>query len=67
MYQISRDDGWLPYRSHAKLLECVARELKDPFYGLNLARNFDPRDLGALAYVGLSSRTLEDALLNLER
>ena len=67
MYQINRDDGWVPYANHANLLEIVARELEDPFYGLNLARRFDPRDLGALAYVGLSSRTLEDALLNLER
>ena len=67
MYQINRDNGWLPYQNHAEFLEIVARELEDPFYGLNLARRFDPRDLGALAYVGLSSRRLEEALLNLER
>jgi AraC-like DNA-binding protein len=67
IYQINRDDGWLPYSAHAQFLEIAARELDDPYYGLNLARKFDPRDLGALAYVGLSSRTLQDALLNLER
>lgn len=66
-YQINRDDGWLPYVGHAVLLEAAARELDDRFYGINLSRRFDPRDLGALAYVGLSSRTLDDALRNLER
>ncbi len=67
MYQLNRDMGWIPYDSHALLLEAAAREMADPYYGLNLARRVDPRDYGALAYVGLSSATLEDALLNFER
>jgi hypothetical protein len=64
-YQLNQDDGWLSYEAYARLLEAAAREFKDPYYGLNFARGMDPRDFGALAYVGLSSKTLEDALLNL--
>ena len=66
-YHLNQDDGWLRYEGYARLLEAAAREFKDPYYGLNFARCMDPRDFGALAYVGLSSKTLEDALLNLAR
>jgi AraC-like DNA-binding protein len=66
-YQINREDGWVSFESHACLLEAAAREFADPYFGLHLAKRIDPRDYGALAYVGLSSRTLHDALLNLER
>ncbi len=64
---VKDDDAWLAYESHAKLLECAADELKDPYYGLGLANRVEPKEFGALAYIGLSSRTLEDALRNLER
>lgn len=67
MYQLNRDEGWIPYEGFALLMEAAAREMADPYYGLNLARRTDPREYGALAYIGLSSATLEDALLNLER
>ena len=66
-YQINRDDGWVPFESHASFLESASQELDDPCYSLKLARRIDPRDFGALGYVGLSSRTFHDALLNLER
>ena len=66
-YQINREDGWVSFESHARLLEAAAREFADPYFGLHLVKGIDPRDYGALAYVGLSSRTLHDALLNLER
>lgn len=67
MRQLNRQEGWLPFENHALFLQGAAREFEDPYYGLNLARRIDPRDYGALAYVGLSSSTLGDALLNLER
>ena len=66
-YQINREDGWVSFESHARLLEAAAREFADPYFGLHVVKRIDPRDYGALAYVGLSSRTLHDALLNLER
>jgi AraC-like DNA-binding protein len=65
--QISQELGWIPYASHARLLEVGARKLKDLYYGLNAVQRTDPRDFGALAYVGMSSKTLEEALLNCER
>lgn len=64
--QIEQDGGWLPYISHARLLELAAKALDDPFLGLRLVKRIDPRDLGAFGYVGLSSRTFGDALLNLK-
>ncbi|NNE24282.1 MAG: AraC family transcriptional regulator [Rhizobiales bacterium] len=66
-YQINREDGWVSFESHARLLEAASREFADPYFGLHLVKRIDPRDYGALAYVGLSSKTLHDALLNLER
>ena len=66
-YQLNRDRGWIPYECHALLIQAAARETDDQYYGLNLTRRIDPRDFDALAYIGLSSATLEDALLNLER
>jgi AraC-like DNA-binding protein len=64
---LDQDEGWVSYLGCARLLESAAKALNDPFYGINLARALNPRDHGAIAYVGLSSRTLEDALRNLER
>ena len=52
---------------HAALLDIGAHETGDDLFGLHIAAQVDPRDLGALGYIGLSSRTLGDALLNLER
>ena len=65
--QIAGEDGWLPYESHARLLELAAVEFSDPCFGLNLAKRIGPREFGALAYVGLSSATLGEGLRNLER
>jgi AraC-like DNA-binding protein len=65
--QIADEDGWLPYESHARFLDLAATELGDPYFGLNLAKRIGPREFGALAYVGLSSSTLGEALRNLER
>ncbi len=64
---LNRKDAWIPFAKHAELLEIAARETGDDFLGLNAASLIDPRDLGAIGYVGLSSRTLGDALLNLKR
>ena len=41
--------------------------MRDPNYGLQLAARVSPREFGALAYVGLSSATLGEALGNLAR
>jgi len=64
---INNEDGWIPFIKYAALLEITADETDDEYFGIHLVDKFDPRDLGALGYIGLSSRTLGEALLNLER
>ena len=65
--RVTGDDGWVTFESHARLLELAAAEFDDPYFGLNLASRIAPREFGALAYVGLSSATLEEGLRNFER
>ena len=67
MREINREEGWIPFLKHAALVEIAAHETGDNFFGLHIAEQVDPRDLGALGYIGLSSQNLGDALLNLER
>ncbi len=67
MRTLNREEAWIPFPKHAALLEIAADETGDDFFGLHLAAQADPRDVGALGYIGLSSRTLGDALLNLEK
>jgi AraC-like DNA-binding protein len=48
-------------------MDIAARELDDDRYGIHLAAKVDLRDADALAYVGLASHTLGDALANIAR
>ena len=67
MRTLNREEAWIPFLKHAALLDIGARETGDEYFGLHIAAQVDPRDFGALGYIGLSSQTLGDALLNLER
>ena len=67
MGTIDREGVWISFLQHAALLDIAARESGDDLFGLRVALQLDPRDLGPIGYVGLSARTLGDALLNLER
>ncbi len=67
MCEVCKDDGWVPFYSHARLFEAAAKALNDPLFALRLTQNVDPREFGALAYLGISSKTLGDSLLNLQR
>jgi AraC-like DNA-binding protein len=67
MRTLNREEAWIPFPKHAALVEIAAHETGDDYFGLHTAEQVDPRDFGALGYVGLSSKTLGDALLNLER
>lgn len=64
---INKEDGWLPYRAVEKLTQIAAEELNDPHLGLHLGEQEDILDYGAIAYIGLSSQTLGDAIENLGR
>ena len=64
---INREGGRIPWLAQSRLMEIAARELADDCYGLHLAERVDVRDADVLAYLGLASRTLGDALANLAR
>ena len=64
---VNREGGKIPWLGQARLLEIAARELADDCYGIHLAGRVDVRDADVLAYLGLASRTLGDALANLAR
>ena len=64
---LDQNEAWIPFSKQAALLEIAARETSDEYFGLRAASQVDPRDLGAIGYVGLSSRNLGDAILNLKR
>jgi AraC-like DNA-binding protein len=48
-------------------MDIAAREFGDDCYGLHLALRVDVRDADVLAYLGLASKTLGEALANLTR
>jgi AraC-like DNA-binding protein len=64
---VNREGGRIPWHAQAKVMDIAARELADDCYGIHLAAKVDVRDADALAYVGLASRTLGEALANLAR
>jgi hypothetical protein len=64
---INREGGRIPWLAQSSLMEIAARELGDDCYGLHLAAKVDVRDADVLAYLGLASHTLGDALANLAR
>ena len=64
---LADEEGWIPFAKHSALLDCAADQTGDSCYGARLATKIDIRDGGALGYIGLASRTLEDVLRNLER
>lgn len=64
---INKEDGWIPYESFALLIRRCAEKVNDPYFGLHLGEENDVLDYGAIAYIGIASETLEDAILNLQR
>ena len=65
--QINDPEHRITVRDQVAFLEAAAKALNDDFLGLNLAEEFDLRDLGLLYYVMASSDTLGDALRRASR
>lgn len=65
--EIVREGGRIAIPKSDALFELAAELTGDDLFGLNLAAETDPRELGLLAYIGLSSATLLDAIRNLAR
>ena len=64
---VNKQDGWISEQRMGKLFEIAAEELDDPHFGLHLGEQEDTRDFGPIAYIGISSETLGDAINNLQR
>jgi AraC-like DNA-binding protein len=64
---VNREGAWISEDSMGQLLDLCAEELGDPHFGLHLGEQGDPRDYGPIAYIGISSETLGDAIRNLQR
>jgi AraC-like DNA-binding protein len=65
--QIDDPEHRISVHNQIAFLEAAAQALNDDFLGLNLAKDFDCRDLGLLYYVMASSDTLGDALSRASR
>ena len=57
----------IPFADHAALLQRAAELTGDPCYGFQMGRTRDFRDAGLLAYLGISSKNLGDAIRNMIR
>jgi AraC-like DNA-binding protein len=65
--QINDPEQRIDARRQIAFLDTAAEALNDDFLGVNLAEEFDCRDLGMLYYVMASSDTLGDALKRASR
>jgi len=54
----------VPLRRYTDLLEWLAVELRQPYLGLELSQQAGPETLGAISYMFLGSKNLEQALRN---
>jgi len=65
--EVYKEDGWVPFHNHARFFDAAAQALEQPLFALKLSLDIDPREFGALAYVGINSRSLGESLHNLKR
>lgn len=57
----------IPFADHVALLQRAADLTGDPCYGFRMGQTRDFRDAGLLAYLGISSKNLGDAIRNMIR
>jgi len=65
MDEIERAQGGVSLRKYLTFVETAAQAAGDPLLGLRMARSTGPDALGAVGFLFLSSRTLQQALSNL--
>ncbi len=63
---IQKPQSEIPLKKYLKFLESAAKETNDPLVGIRLARLAGPETLGAIGFLFLSSRTLGEAMGNLQ-
>lgn len=64
---LNAEDARVPFARSAAFFELAAAAVDDSRLGLHFAQTRDVRDGGLLAYVGLSSATVGDAIKNISR
>lgn len=65
--RLMRDGARITIADYVAIFERAAEMTGDPCLGLNFGRDRDVRDAGLIAYVGISSATLGDAIHNIAR
>lgn len=60
-------DGFIASSIFARILEEAARATADECFGLHFGEHFNPKDIGAIAYVVLNSPTVAAGIQNAER
>jgi AraC-like DNA-binding protein len=63
----SDPEGFIPSSIFGGVLEEAAQATADDCFGLHLGENYNPRNIGALAYVVLNSPTIRAGIENFER
>jgi AraC-like DNA-binding protein len=64
---LANPDAFIATSAFSRLLEEAAQATGDECFGLHFGERFDPRDIGALAYVVVNSPTVALAMQNIER
>ena len=64
---LSNADAFIPTSAFTALLEEAARATADECFGLHFGEQFDPKDVGALAYLISNSPDVGTAIRNAER
>jgi AraC-like DNA-binding protein len=64
---LQKPDAFVPAAAFTRMLEEAAHTTRDDCFGLHFGDRFDPKDIGALAYVVLNSPTVALAMQNIER
>lgn len=64
---LNAEDSRLPFDQIATFFEQAAGAVGDSCLGFHFGQSRDPRDVGLLGYIGLSSPTVRDALCNIAR
>ena len=63
----SKSDGFIPCCAFAGILKDAAQATGDDCFGLHFGENFQPKNIGPLAYVALNSPTIATGIQNVER
>lgn len=64
---LAKVDGSIPCAVFAGILKEAARDTGDHCFGMHFGEQFDPKDIGPLAYVALNSPTIAAGIQNVER